>query len=330
MSYHVLDINDNVIGYLTNSSMTSEYYLYCVKLIYDYLKCKDVNLNLNFLFDEIRSLEVFGNNKKIVTLVIQCEHTLVKKGGRSLENAPLGKILDDDGEPYHVRLASADYLSNFDIIIEYSYLNMINLKASELFDKYLNKMLHISPIIYDFTKIKDIYGDNRPINVLTTFINPSEPRRAKLLNNMKDSGIDFQNINNCFEKSIENILDEVDIMQKNIIQLYIKSKILVNIHQTDHHHTFEELRVLPALATGIIVISENVPIKESIPYHKYVVWTSMDSMVMTILDVINKYDIYRENYSIRSEGLQNILRDIHGENTERISDFLSPQNLIHF
>ncbi len=70
----------------------------------------------------------------------------------------------------------------------------------------------------------------------------------------------------------------------------------MNIHQIDHHITLEELRVLPALLTGILVVSENVPYKEEVPYNNHIVWFDYDNMKEVIEDVISNYDFYRIKY----------------------------------
>ena len=67
---------------------------------------------------------------------------------------------------------------------------------------------------------------------------------------------------------------------------------MVNVHQTDHHHTFEELRVLPALLNCVIIISEDVPLKESIPYGEYIIWCTYDEIPAKTLEVINNYTYY--------------------------------------
>ena len=72
------------------------------------------------------------------------------------------------------------------------------------------------------------------------------------------------------------------------------TKILVNVHQTDHHHTLEELRVLPALLRGVIVVSETVPLRECLPYERFVVWSSYENLAATVADVHRNYDEYRE------------------------------------
>ena len=79
-----------------------------------------------------------------------------------------------------------------------------------------------------------------------------------LLNQIKQKGITYINVNNCFEK------DKLQTLYKN-------TKILINIHQTDHHHTFEELRVLPALQCGVLVICEHSPLSNLIPGNDYII-----------------------------------------------------------
>lgn len=97
----------------------------------------------------------------------------------------------------------------------------------------------------------------RKNDILTTFINVNEPRRLNLLNKIRENKMSHNNINNCFEK-------------ENLKELYKNTKIIINIHQTEHHHTMEELRVLPALLCGAIVICEKSPLTHMIPYNDYI------------------------------------------------------------
>ena len=84
-------------------------------------------------------------------------------------------------------------------------------------------------------------------------------------------------------------------------------KILLNIHQIDDHKSFEELRVLPALSTGILIISEDVPYKESIPYNNHIIWSSYDDLEKTLDKVLNNYNYYRyEKLNGLSKTLENM------------------------
>ena len=100
--------------------------------------------------------------------------------------------------------------------------------------------------------------------------------------------IKHTNINNCFGEN------EVEVLLK-------RTKILINIHQTPHHDTFEELRVLPALECGVIVIAEKSPLFETIPYHDLIIWTSYEDIIEKIKEVIINYEFYHnEIFSIKN------------------------------
>ena len=48
--------------------------------------------------------------------------------------------------------------------------------------------------------------------------------------------------------------------------------------------------------TGILIVSEDVPYKEVIPYNKHIVWSSYDDLPRTINDVLDNYEVYRDKY----------------------------------
>ena len=91
---------------------------------------------------------------------------------------------------------------------------------------------------------------------------------------LRRRNIPFDNVNNTFE---------------NVDSLYQKTKILINIRQTDHHDTLEELRVLPALRCGVIVISEIAPYCELTRYAKFVIWGKLDELPDLVLSVQRNY-----------------------------------------
>jgi hypothetical protein len=69
---------------------------------------------------------------------------------------------------------------------------------------------------------------------------------------------------------------------------------LINIRQTAHHHTLEELRVLPALLCGAIVISESAPLQDTIGYSEFILWATIDDLPELIKDVATHYERYRQ------------------------------------
>ena len=83
-------------------------------------------------------------------------------------------------------------------------------------------------------------------------------------------------------------------------------------YKTPHHHTFEELRVLPALECGVIVISEFSPLIELIPYNNLIIWVKYDDITDKIKEVIDNYDVFHNKlFSIKN---QNILSSLKKDN----------------
>jgi len=216
------------INKINASRYVNDYYEY-IQSILTYIIDKN-NLSINIILDG--GEYNFRNNNKTIKIAINYEHTLVKQGGRSVnKGTPFGKIKYNENENYLVRIERFQHLNSSDIIIDYSNPNIDNVKQSGLFSDFSNKHIYLAPILY---KTLHINNNNRNIQSLTTFININEPRRKKLLENISKSNLSHSNINNCFDKI-------------KLQELYQNTKILINIHQTPHHDTFEELRCLPAL-----------------------------------------------------------------------------------
>ena len=234
----------------------------------------DMNVNIWLCHGVDFSDDIFNNSNKLIKISLNCEHTIVKKGGRDTDNVAVGNIMDDNDDNYLVRIVDVDKLSDSNIILEYSEPNIFNITNS-VFNYLKNKLLYISPSLYNFNN--NLHTRN--INVLTTFINTAEPRRSKLIENINANHLEYININNCFD------LD-------SLYNVYINTKILINIHQTDHHHTFEELRVLPALESGVLVISEISPLNKLIPYNNLIIWSTYDDIISKTKDVLDNYDEY--------------------------------------
>jgi hypothetical protein len=71
---------------------------------------------------------------------------------------------------------------------------------------------------------------------------------------------------------------------------------MINIHQTEHHHTLEELRVLPAVCCGVIVVCERSPLTEHLPYNEFIVWSDFDAVLETVEEVLNYDEYYNRIY----------------------------------
>jgi hypothetical protein len=265
----------NCFFYYDNFGIINDYYQMIVDIIKKILDDnKSLSLNITLCNNDYN----FNNDNKTIKISINYEHTLVKNDGRSVpQETPFGNIHDDNNCKYLVRIDRYNELINTDIIIDYSIPNINNVKSCNIYNKFSNKHIYISPSIYNLYLTKE----NRNITTLTTFINIKEARRENLLNKIKDENMSHINVNNCFEK--------------NALQnLYKNTKIIINVHQTPHHHTFEELRVLPALECGVIIISEISPLSKLIPYNDFIIWESYDNIVKKTKQIIDNYDYYHD------------------------------------
>jgi hypothetical protein len=300
-------INNSYLYYDNDCGIINDYYQMIVELIKHFLY-NNPEISINIILSNNFNNGNFNNSNKTLVININYEHTIVKKGGRDVPNGtPTGKLIDDDNNNYFVRIDRYHTLKNSDIIIDYSIPNIQHVNSCDLFKSFSAKHIYISSSIHDSYFIKE----NRNITTLTTFINTNEPRRALLLENIKKQHINHINVNNCFEKTA-------------LQDLYKNTKILINIHQTDHHHTFEELRVLPALQCGVIVICENSPLSEFIPYNDYIIWTSYDKILEKTIEVIHNYDYYH-NLIFNNEK-KNKLSDFNITNYNTLNDIIK-QNI---
>jgi len=254
-----------------------DYYLYCFDLIVQKIATLDCRCNIilgNYSYQ-------FINPYPTIKIGFQVEHTLVKPGGRTSESeeARTGvvPIVGTVASTYLVRIDNYNNLKDVDIIIDYSRPNIINIQKSGRYATLTKKLFHIAPLLYDVDK--GLVPNQRNLEVITLFGNPDEPRRRHFLNALASHGIECTNINNRFH--------DVDL-------LYRRTKILINIRQTDHHDTLEELRILPALRCGTIVISEIAPLKESIGYSRFILWSNLEDLPKLVKDVLKNYDSYHQ------------------------------------
>uniref|UniRef100_A0A6C0EQE8 Exostosin GT47 domain-containing protein n=1 Tax=viral metagenome TaxID=1070528 RepID=A0A6C0EQE8_9ZZZZ len=275
------NINSSYLYYQNDFGIINDYCQNIVYLIKQVLiNNPEISINITFLDNKYQ----FNNNNKTLQIHVNYEHTLVKQGGIGADGFPIGNILDDNNQYYLVRICNYEEINKFNIIIDYSIPNIYNVYTSNLFKEFSKKHIHIYSSIYESYFIKE----NRNITTLTTFINTFQPRRQTLLQNINSQNIPHINVNNCFQKD-------------DLQNLYKNTKILINIHQTDHHDTFEELRVLPALQCGVIVICENSPLSNLIPYNDYIIWSSYDNILNTVKDVLNKYDYFYDSIFLKEK-----------------------------
>jgi GT2 family glycosyltransferase len=247
----------------------------------------------------------FDNTNRTLRIGLQWEHTLVKPGGRDSDGAPRGQVpIEGGGESYLVRLQDREFLESCDLVIDYSRPNLVNLERSPQFASLVQKFVYLAPLLYDFAPD----DRRRKFDIVTLFADTAQPRRRELLDRARAAGLPIRNVAGIFSHD-------------GLRRLYDRTRILVNLHQTEHHHTFEELRVLPALLRGVVVVSENVPLREEIPYHRFIVWADAASLIETVRDVQENYAAYRARL-IESPKLQQVLHAMKAANRRNIETAL--------
>ena len=249
-----------------------EYYYYVQSLLLRNLSEIKSPCIVTFDCDNFRWLKYF---LPVLGIGLQIEHTLVKPGARDSSNAFLGCIpIPHSAESYSVRIANYLKLNSADLIFEYSKINQFNVSKISSLEDFFLKTFFVAPTLYPLVQNSFALSNERKFDTITLFGNPNEPRRRKFLADLTSKQVRHQNVNNVFD---------------GIEDLYRNTKILINIRQTDHHDTLEELRVLPALRCGVIVISERAPLVELTGYAKYIIWGNFDELPAIILDVQNNY-----------------------------------------
>jgi hypothetical protein len=293
-------VKSSYIYYNPNYDLVvGEYYMHCVNVLKKFLSLYDNSINL--VFGNYNPQ--FSNLNKTLKIGLQIEHTILKKAAHISSHSFFETPVKYNDTDYIVRIDKIDSLESYDYVIEYSSPNInhiMTISDNPRIKKYLDKNIHISCNMYDieFEKL------NRS-KIITLFFIWSG-RRSTLYNSLINNNIQVQNVQNCFQK--ECLLD-----------VYKNTKILINIHQTDFHDTAEELRILPALMSGVIVIAEDSPLKEKIPYHEFIIWEKLENIPNKVIDVEKNYDFYFESI-FGGNKLKNVLLEIEKQNVINIAE----------
>lgn len=289
----ILNINKSKIYTIKNGNDASnDYFNYIIKLLESYLLLSDISVNcILHLSEDMYSIEP---KQKYIKFGINVE-----------------QLIQKENDTYICNSSEEDYVNNMDILIEYSATNIYILKTkTEIYKKY--KLFYIAPVIYKYVT----EHENKNITTLTTFVNiddkiDTELRRLDFLNKLNLPT--HINLQNCFN------YDELK-------QILLRTKILINVHRINNLQTFEEIRVLPALMSRIIVISEISPFIDEILYKDLIIWCDYDSLVSKTYEVIENYDFYYNK--IFTEDNINLLNSLHHKNIITIEYIF--KNIIHY
>ena len=207
---------------------------------------------------------------------------------------------NEKNEPYYPLFHNYNRIQNNNIIIEYSATNYEICNLHKLEIDFIDKLIYIPPLIYD-TPI--LNNNNRYKNVVT--LHSMNERRGIIHEQYK---ID----------SVGSFDDEV------ISKTYQNYKILMNVHQSDKFLTIEELRILPALMNGILIISETGPFYDKIPYHEHIIWSEYESLIDTTKNVTQNYEVFKAKHQNNLSHTLNMLSEkINSDLQQKIEKILS-------
>jgi hypothetical protein len=290
------NVHNSILYHETNYKL-DDYYKYIIHLLKNFLT-NNPSLNINISLEN--NIVNFDNNNKTVRININSQHTIVKQGGG---NCHKGNILDHENKPFLVSIDNFMNLNNGHIVIDYSNPNIFNVKSCYHLSNFSSKHIYISPSLYNVHNSMD----NRYIKMLTTFTDISKPRRVELVKRINERNMEHFNVDNFNKNDLQN--------------LYKNTQILLNVHQTENQHTFEEIRVLPALQCGVIVISETCPLSNLVPYSDYIIWCPYDNILDMALNVTKNYEHYYESIFLNKKN--NTLDSFNETNYNTLSNKIS-------
>jgi hypothetical protein len=272
-----------------------DYTMYIIALLEDYLNKNPSSINL--FVNTNNSIET-NNQNRTIKIGINYEQTIVSDNMNTHSIEPQGKI-DFNGKQYTVYADLINNLKGNDIIFDYSNPNIKNIEISGLYPEMLPKFQYISPSIYKSVTT----STNQKTNIIT-LLNVS-PRRQTIMTELSQLD-NYMNRDDCYDKELSDLL--------------INSKILINIHQSDDENTFEEIRVLPALMNKVLVISEISPLTEMVPYNPLIIWATYENIVEKTKEVLEHYEEYVTKIFTREN--INVLNDLNDTNKRNIYQML--------
>jgi hypothetical protein len=256
------------------------YYGYCSELMQESLRHSRQKETYFLITCEFTSIMPRGAKY----VLIQFEHAIVSPDYESQRIEILANVTDGPYlEKYSVRLIGniQDYRNAF-AIIDYSRANIVHVSNSPLSGLYSTKVIYIPPV---FTELNERWlFSSQQRTAVTMFGNPGAGRRKSFLESMKLRAIQVSNLMGDY---------------LNYGAIFKGYGILINVHQTDSHHTLEELRLLPALASGLRVISEESPYLEVIPCAEFITFGAISELADIVIHLQRPQDGDQEGSVVR-------------------------------
>lgn len=211
--------------------------------------------------------------RRAKVIVVQLEQTHFDET-EYLRPSTTGRALHDkayDELIGGIRLqGGSDAFARADRIVDYSRANILNVIGSPVRELYDGKALYVAPLLGSAANSRKLRDNPR---ICSMFGSPHLGRRAHLIKTMKQHGL-----------TVENIQDFEDYERA-----FSNAGILINASQKTYLQTPEELRILPALLSGVIVVSESNKYIEGLDYGSFIVQSQIDKMPETVSRIRETY-----------------------------------------
>lgn len=239
-------------------------------------------------------------------IVVQIEQTLVAPGGRNSEDAPSGSFRLPCGDGFYLARLEGDsrLFREAVAVIDYSQANIENVLGSRLRYLYQNRVFHIFPVLGPPAKLHRAgLRDNRRVLTVMSKPKPAD-RRSMILSGLAAEGIKFRHVRENFT---------------NVYREYARHGVLLNLNQTNHHHTLAELRVLPALLQGTIVVSEPAAVLEHVVYSDMIIFSQPEDLALTLKKVERNHGSLWKSIFLSSKN-KNLRADLQRINQRRFEE----------
>lgn len=210
-----------------------------------------------------------------------------------------------DGVRLH---GSPDAFDRADQIIEYSIANQINVLNSPLSRLYFNKSHYIAPLI---GRLGTRLTARQEFKVVTMFGQPELGRRGKTLGKLRRSGVQVTNLRNFEDYRLA----------------FEDCAVLINLGQKGYLQTPEELRILPALLEGVLVVTEENRFLDQLPYRDFLIATPLADLPDTLTQIRAGYNqIWTATFTSSEnsdQGFTQVLRKIEARNKDSFRELAS-------
>ena len=249
------------------------YFLYVAQLLHE--TSKAVKIRKRIYLGLPKHLKPLPSTR--CTVVVQIEQAIFTGNGDYLSPEAHSEL---DADPATAEVVSRvrlhGPLESFEkssAVVDYSALNIGRLRELPELTSHSAKFCTIAPLLGNYSTNREPRNN---VSVATMYGSPERGRRGRIASMLSDAGIKVRNIHN---------FEDYEIAFRDVA-------ILLNFRQVEHFSTPEELRILPALLQGVVVIAEDTPFARQSLCADFLVFAEVSKLTSVIMDLQCNYSGY--------------------------------------